>query len=63
MHKSYSSSIHFKIQSQYITILHKSMFSCSQTLGLYIATLGVVDEVRRFGIGSQLVHKAIDYAK
>ena len=43
-------------------IANKSIFSWTQIWGLYIATLGVADEVRRFGIGTQLIKRAIEYA-
>ena len=44
-------------------LTNKSYFSCDHVCGLYIATIGVIDEVRRLGIGSQLINHAIKYTK
>lgn len=44
-------------------LTRKSWFSWSNIWGLYIATIGVIDEVRRLGIGSKLVETVIDWTK
>lgn len=54
----------FKYNSMILKELTKrSWFSCHNICGLYIATIGVVDEVRRLGIGSKLVENVIEWTK
>ena len=36
------------------------MFLCRERVGAYIATIGVIDECRRIGLGSMLLNKVVE---